>query len=62
MAFGTIMVQTITFFPAEAAATKMAEANGGKEDGFVVAAAKGREGKFVVQVVDTDDGSLIGHL
>ncbi len=40
----------------------MAEANGGAADGFVVAPAKGRDGKFVVQVLDTDDGKLMGHL
>ena len=54
--------QTITFFASEAAATKMADANGGKDEGFVVAHAKGRPGKFVVQVVDTDDGMLLGHI
>lgn len=59
---GTIMVRTITFFPTEAAAKTMAEANGGEADGFVAAPAKGREGKFVVQVVDTEDGLLLGHL
>jgi hypothetical protein len=58
----TITAQTITFFPNEAAATKIAEANGGEAEGFVVAAAKGREGKFVVRVIDTDDGLVLGHL
>lgn len=53
---------SITFFPSEAAAVWMAEANGGKDEGFVVAPAKGRDGKFVVQVLDTDDGLLLGHL
>lgn len=59
---GTIMVQTITFFSSVTAAKALAEANGGEADGFVVVPAKGRDGKFVVQVVDTDDGLLLGHL
>lgn len=54
--------QTITFFPSEAAAVKMAEANGGEDEGFVVVPAKGRDGKFVVQIIDTDDGLLLGHI
>jgi hypothetical protein len=54
--------QTITFFPTEKAAAKLAEANGGESEGFVVASAKGRAGKFVVQIIDTDDGLLLGHL
>ena len=53
---------TITFFASLAAAEKLAEANGGAAEGFVVAAAVGRPGRFVVQVVDTDDGALLGHL
>jgi hypothetical protein len=54
--------QTITFFPTEAAAIKIAEANGGVVEGFVVAPAKGRPGKFVIQVLDTDDGKFLGYL
>ena len=60
---GTILShQTITFFPAETAAKVIAEANGGEAEGFVVTAAKGRPGKFVIQVIDTDDGTPMGHL
>ena len=59
---GTIMVQSITFFASERAAVEMAERNGGKAEGFIAAPAKGRPGKFVVQVLDTDDGLLLGHL
>jgi hypothetical protein len=59
---GTIMVQTITFFPTEAKAAAMAQLNGGEVEGFKVAPAKGRDGKYVVQVLDTDDGLLLGHL
>lgn len=59
---GTIMVQTITFFATEAKAVELAEANGGEADGFVAAPAKGRDGKFAVEVRDTDDGLFLGYL
>jgi hypothetical protein len=62
MAFATISAQSITFFPSFASAVKMAEANGGEANGFVVAPAVGRDGKFVVKVLDTDDGFMLGHL
>ena len=54
--------QSITFFSTAEAAEAMAEANGGAAEGFVAAPAKGRPGKFVVQVLDTDDGFLLGYL
>ena len=62
MAFGTICTQSITFFASIESATKMAEVNGGAADGFVVAPAVGRPGKFVVKVLDTEDGFHLGHL
>lgn len=57
----TITVQTITFFPTEAAAQAIADANGGEAEGFRVVPAS-RAGKFVVVVYDTDDGLILGHL
>ena len=52
----------ITFFSTEAAAKEMAETNGGAGDGFRAVAAKGRPGKFVVEVFDVDDGYLLGTM
>lgn len=60
--YGTIMVQSIIFFPNEKAATDMAHVNGGEREGFRAAPAKGRPGKYVVEVIDTDDGLLLGYL
>lgn len=59
---GTIIVNSITFFRSEAKAIEIAEANGGKAEGFIVDAAKGREGFFTIEVVDTDDGLHLGYL
>lgn len=59
----TITVQTITFFPTEAAAQHIADMNGGADEGFIVARAAGRPGKFVIVVSDPDDdGLILGHL
>jgi hypothetical protein len=63
MCHGTIMTQTITFFPSHAAASAMANANGGMVEGFVVVPALGKPGKWVIQVWDTDEpGLLLGYL
>ena len=62
MNFATITTQSITFFPSFESAKKVAHANGGADEGFVVAPAQGRPGKFVVQVIDTDDGLILGTL
>jgi hypothetical protein len=59
---GTIMVQSIVFFASEAKAIEMAELNGGAAEGFAAVEAKGRPGKYVVEVRDTDDGLLLGYL
>jgi hypothetical protein len=59
---GTIINQSITFFRSEDRARDLAERNGGEAEGFRTAPAKGRDGWFVIEVFDTDDGLLLGHL
>jgi len=54
--------QTITFWNTEIGAIDMAHRNGGEAEGFRAAPAKGRPGKFVVEVFDIDDGLLLGYL
>ena len=62
MNLGNIMTQSITFWPSEVKASEIAEANGGAAEGFTVAPAKGRPGKFVIEVRDTDDNYFLGYL
>ena len=50
------------FFRSEAAAEKVAEANGGEAEGFVVVESKGRPGFYAIEVRDEDDGSFLGYL
>lgn len=54
--------ESITFFRTEAKAIEIAEANGGAIEGFIVVPAIGRDGKWVIQVVDPDDSLLLGYL
>jgi hypothetical protein len=51
---GTIINKSITFFPTEAAALKIAEANGGAAEGYTIEEAKAKAGKLVVKVVDEE--------
>ena len=53
---------SIVFFATEVAALAMAARNGGNDEGFVAAPAKGRPGNFVVEVRDTEDNFLLGYL
>lgn len=60
---GTIIARSITFFPSEAAAIALAaKGEMTAADGFFVAPAKGRPGKYVIEVRDPDDGLLIGYV
>jgi hypothetical protein len=53
----------ITFFKTEAAALAiMAKGEMTAEDGVFVVPAKGRPGYFVIEVRDTDDGTVLGNL
>ena len=55
--------KSITFFKSEASALALAAKGEMTEaDGFFVVPAKGREGCFVIEVRDTDDGLLLGYL
>jgi hypothetical protein len=54
--------QTTTFFPNREAARKVAQANGGEAEGFIISPATGRPGKFIVQVFDDDGVTLLGTL
>lgn len=58
----TIAVKSITFFPSKAAADALAAKGDMTEDeGFYVTEARGRPGKFVIEVRD-EDGSLLGYV
>lgn len=59
---GTIMVNHMTFYATRDAAVKLALANGGKVDGFIVKPAVGRPGKWVIEVIDPEDGFHLGFL
>jgi hypothetical protein len=62
---GTIMMNTsITFYSTQAAAQDMADRNGGADEGYLVAPAKGRTGKFVIEVYDDEAGDhfFLGYL
>ncbi len=59
---GTILTKSITFFATEAAAAKIAEANGGAVEGYTVEAAKAKPGKFVIAVSDPEDTSFVFYL
>ena len=61
--FNPAITQSITFFRSEEAARALA-AKGEmiEEDGFFVSPAKGCPGSFVIEVRDTDDGLLLGHV
>lgn len=59
---GTIIVNRITFYPSEEAARKIADANGGETEGYRVAPATGRAGKYVIEVLDTEDNFKLGYL
>lgn len=59
---GTIMTRSITFFATQERADELVLANGGEAEGFRVKPAVGREGKFIIEVFDTDDGYILGTL
>ncbi len=61
----TIATQSITFFKTQAAAEKMVEgfiADGADAAEYAVIEAKGRPGFFIIQVLDAEDGFVLGTI